>query len=183
MAKAKDVLLISPDAVKAATNINYNVSDSEVSSAIRSAQDTYLVELIGEGLLNRLKELVFNAIKDNEDNIDDAENEAYSTLLEDYVQPYLCAKSQVEICVPVSFKIRNIGVTADYDTNIAQAQLSNVNHIRDYYETQSVDKGNKLSRFLASNKASYAELEGVIECGCSEPKLGYLKANTGLFID
>ena len=98
--KYKNIYLVSPDDVKAASNINYNVDDNDVSSAIRTSQDIYLRDIIGDKLLEALQEMV------SAGTIDNPENSAYLTLLDDYVSEYLTFKACVEICVPISLKIK-----------------------------------------------------------------------------
>ena len=169
------IFLISPDDVKAASNINYNVDDGDVSSAIRTSQNIYLRDIIGDYLLERLQDMVADG------SIEDPENAAYLTLLDDYVSEYLALKACVEVCVPISFKIRNIGISQDYDSNIQAAQLQNIAEIANYYETQSIDKANRIIDFLVENRNAFPELH--IHCGCGK-KAPCLKkkANTNIWL-
>lgn len=177
----RNVMLVSPDKVKTDTFVNYNLSDSIVGEAIRIAQNTYLREIIGDGLLYHLKELVYNAIKGLEDNIDDPGNAIYADLLDNYIEPYLQKRSQVEVLRPVSFDTRNIGVSAKYDTNIAQATMQNVEKMEDYYKTLSVDAENRLKGYLKANRESFPEIVAGCSCGANTPDMR-LSINTGLWL-
>lgn len=170
------VFLISPDDVKAKSQINYNVDDGTVGTAIRDAQSIYLREIIGDKLLERLQEMVVD------DSIDAEENAAYLDLLDNYITEFLSYKANVEICMPISMKIRNIGVSQDSDTNITAAQLNNIEHVRDYYETQACDKANRMICFLLENKKAFPELENC-GCGhgCKSPNLNK-QVNTNLWL-
>lgn len=167
------IYLVSPEDVKAASNINYNVDDGDVASAIRTSQNIYLRDIIGDYLLERLQEMVGDGSL--------SANTAYEELLDKYVTEYLTYKACVELCVPISLKLRNIGVSQDYDSNIQAAQLKNIAELADYYETQAIDKANRLIDFLVANRAAFPELH--IQCGCGR-KAPCLKkkANTQLYI-
>ena len=166
------IYLVSPDDVKAASNINYNVDDGDVASAIRTAQNIYLRDIIGDNLLEAVQGMVSgNTLSDNP---------AYETLLDDYISEYLTYKACVEMCIPISFKLRNIGVSQDYDTNIQAAQIRNIAEVADYYETQAIDKANRMIDFLLDNRDAFPELD--VHCVCGhEPDLRK-KANTNLYL-
>lgn len=167
------IYLVSPDDVKAASNINYNVDDGDVASAIRTAQNIYLRDIIGDNLLNALQEMVSGGTLE--------ENPAYEELLNDYISEYLTYKACVEITVPISLKIRNIGVSQDYDTNVQAAQLRNIAEIADYYETQAIDKANRMIDFIIKNRAAFPEIDTVCTCGQEPPHL-QKRANTNLYL-
>lgn len=182
MADYKEVLLIAPGAIKTVTNINYNVSDATISSTIREVQNVYLREIVGTMLLDKIKMLEYNAIVGEADNIDTAENEAYKTLLTDYIKPYLAAKTQLDILVPISFDIRNIGAgNGKNDINIAQTNIQNVNYMRATYKTEACDKANRLVEFLENNKETYPELKGC-PCKGKDNMMGERFVNTGLWV-
>lgn len=169
------IFLVSPDDVKAASNINYNVNDEDVSSAIRTSQNIYLRDIIGDNLLEAIQEKVADG------SIDEPENAAYLTLLDDYVSEYLTYQACVEITVPISLKIRNIGISQDYDTNITASALQNIAELADFYRTQAIDKANRLIDFLVANNAAFPEIGAPCACGQNPPHLKK-KANTQLYL-
>ena len=169
------IYLVSPDDVKAASNINYNVDDGDTASAIRTAQNIYLRDIIGDHLLESLQEMV------SAGTINDNSNAAYLELLDNYVSEFLTYKACVEICVPISLKIRNIGISQDYDSNIQASQLSNIAELANYYETQACDKANRMIDFLVANRSAFPELDIRCSCGQHAPCLKK-KANTNLYL-
>ena len=167
------IYLVSPDDVKAASNINYNVDDGDVASAIRTSQNIYLRDIIGDNLLESLQEMVSGGTL--------SANTAYEELLDNYVTEYLIYKACVEICVPISLKLRNIGISQDYDSNIQASQLSNIAELANYYETQACDKANRMIDFLVANRSAFPELDIRCSCGQHAPCLKK-KANTNLYL-
>ena len=77
-----DVMLISPDTIKAMGEIDQNVDDGVIGASIRAAQNIYVQTVIGTNLLNRLQELVYNAITGKRENINDPKNAHYKALLD-----------------------------------------------------------------------------------------------------
>ena len=170
--------LIDTDSVKAASLVNYNVEDEAVGYAIRESQDVYLREILGNALLEKCVELASSG------TIDEEGYEAYGELVDKYIYQYLVAKSQEQILIPISFKIRNIGVSQDSDTNVTSQQLQTVIDLQNYWKTISIDRGNRLKCFLRENKAAFPELEtGSCICGACDngPDLK-LEANCNLNI-
>lgn len=171
----RNIFFVSPDDVKASSQVNYNVDEGVLAAAIRESQKVYLKDLIGKRLLESLQD----KIEDN--TIDDEENAQYKELLDDYIFDYLVAQSQVCTIAEISLKIRNIGLSQDYDANIQTATVNGIEYARDYYETQAVNYWNRIVCFLRENKKAFPELE---ECGCRDCDKPHLiiRVNTGLQI-
>lgn len=166
--------LISPDDVKAASNVNLNIDDGDCAAAIRTAQNIYLRDIIGDNLLEALIEMASGG------TIEESGNTAYKELLDTYVFEFLAYRAMVDILIPISFRIRNIGISQDYDSNIAAAQLQNIFEVEDWYRTQAIDKANRMIDFLLTNKDAFPELG--IRCACGhEPNLKK-RANTQLYL-
>lgn len=182
--KVKDILLEAPDDIKAATYINNNVDDKEISAALRETQDSFLVKILGTNLYNRLKLLVFNAIEGNEDNIDSPENASYKELLDDYVQPYIEAKIQAVLPLPETFKTRNLGVTKASDDNVQTAGIDDIAFVQRRYNTIADHRATNLSFYLCNNQENFPEL-AMPDCKCGlfyPPILGKRFSNTALWL-
>lgn len=175
-------MLICPDDVKAISQVNYNVNDDTIGYAIRTAQDIYLEDLIGTLLYHRLQELVYNSVAGLEDNIDEAENTEYAILLDEYVTPYLVAKTAVECLMPLTFKVRNIGVSKNSDTNIQSAQLQELQYVLTYNNTQVAEYATRLSSYLCENKSLFPELDVKGSCCGKKARIGRRYANNPLFL-
>lgn len=165
MDKVKRTFFISPDDIKGSGYVNYNLSDDLLGKAIRETQEVHLQAIIGSNLYYRLQELVFNAIQDSGDTIDDEGFEAYKELLDDYVQPYLEEKTQAVLCVPATYKLRNFGVAKNSDTNIESPSLRDVMALQKRFNTSSAKYATRLSMWLCANKDAFPELSET-SCGC-----------------
>ena len=165
MDKVKRTFFISPDDIKGSSYVNYNLSDDLLGKAIRETQEVHLQAIIGSNLYYRLQELVFNAIQDSGDTIDDEGFEAYKELLDDYVQPYLEEKTQAVLCVPATYKLRNFGVAKNSDTNIESPSLRDVMALQKRFNTSSSKYATRLSMWLCANKDAFPELSET-SCGC-----------------
>lgn len=172
-----NTMLISASKVKSYGLLNLNVDDSVVSSAIRIAQNVYLVDVIGVDLVHRLQQLVYNKIKGQPDTIDDSGNTAYKTLLDEYVTDVLAYKTASETVVPNTLKQRNFGTVQNADTNVRDASVSDARYLRDYLETSFNHYLNRMSEFLCENKGAFPEY--TFDCGC-EPNVKY--GNIGLWL-
>lgn len=153
----RNVMLISPDTVKANGDINYNLDDNTIGASIRAVQFVYLQDVIGIDLVQKLQVLVYNKIKGFEDNIDDAENSHYKTLLEDFVKDAMTYKVCSEICVRNALKIRNAGVVQTNDTNVVNVSLKDVKYLTQTYDTYWNSAVNRMVEFLNNNKQSFPE--------------------------
>ena len=181
MENSRLVMLISPNEVKAIGQVNYNVNDDTIGYAIRTAQDIYLEDLIGTLLYHRLQELVYNAVSGLEDNIDEAENAEYAILLDEYVEPYLIAKTTVECLLPLTYKVRNVGVTKNTDSNILASQLQELQYVLNYNNTQVAHYATRLSKYLCENKSLFPELNVKGNCCGKKARIGREYANNAIF--
>lgn len=179
MSEYKKVMLISPDDVKSTGNINYNVDDEVIGAAIRTAQNIYLTDVLSSELVEKLQQLIFNSIEEVEDNIEDAQNAYYKTLLDDYIKDALSYKATAEICVRISLKIRNMGVVQNSDTNVNAVGLDDIKYLRDTFNGYWESSVNKMYKYLKKNKKAFPEFIG---CGCDKINIKAKFGNTGLFL-
>lgn len=181
MKEYNKIMLISPSEIKATENVNYNTSDETIGYSIRTAQDTYLQEIIGTALYDKIRLLVFNSINHIEDNIDDAENAEYAILLDDYISPYLASKTMVELLMPISYKVRNVGVSKNSDININSASDNELKYLLNMYEVRVANYATKLSQYLCRNKELFPELDDCPSCG-QKALIGYKFQPTRLYL-
>lgn len=177
-----NVIFIGTGDVKNITIVNSNVSDEFVGYAIRDTQNIDLQSIIGTSLMDKLKELVYNKIKGLENSISDDENVAYNDLMEEFVKPYLTHKSVVNVLIPISFKVRNMGVIKTNDTNIQNAEFDEIKYLMKYYEQQAAFYETRLSKFLCTHRDAYPELEMDVEAWMSKPLIGKNFAPTELWL-
>ena len=182
MTEYKNTMLISPNTIKNMALVNLNVDDTVLAASIRVAQNIYVRDIIGTNLINTLQELVYNKIKGLEPSIDDEDKAQYKELLDDYLKDLLAYKTVAECCRRISYKIRNVGVAQNSDTNINASDLTAIKELKAEYETYFNDAANRLIDFLNANKGAFPEVEGGCVCGNTLPNLNAKYGNCGLFL-
>lgn len=148
----KNVLLISENYLKSETVLDLNVSGNYIQTAIKLAQSIDLQQTIGTELLRSLQRKVFDK------TIDDAENEKYKELLDDYIQPFLSFFVLKEIIVPVSYKIGNFGVGQTDDEKLSHSESKNINSLKSYYDHKANFFKERLQDYLIGNRLEFEEL-------------------------
>ena len=177
MTEYKNTMLISPKRVKESGDLNLNVDEAMIGASIRTAQQVYMVDVVGSDLVEKLQQLVFNKISGVNDNIDSEENIAYKTLLDEYMTPALISKTVVDIALRISLKIRNMGVVQNSDMNVNRASIDDIKYLQNYEETMYNHYLNIMAEFLCDNKEAIPESS--FNCGC-KPKTKF--ANTNLWL-
>lgn len=176
----RNTLLISARELKNAnTLISNNLDDNYLSSTIITCQEVYLEQITGTALYHRLQELVYNQITNAPDALNDPTNSEYKILLEDYVKPFLKARALVDVLYNAAFKIRNMGVMKSSDTNLQNADMSDIKYLEKQYLTYVDEYSQRLSKYLCSNKELFTELSADIPSYFDEPSLGNEYANSG----
>ena len=174
----RNTLLISARELKNAnTLISNNVDDNYLSSTIITCQEVYLEQITGTALYHRLQELVYNQITNAPDALNDAENKDYKILLEDMIKPYLKARATVDVLYPITYKIRNMGVMKSSDTNLQNADMSDIKYLEKQYNTYVAEYEQRLSKYLCANKEKFEELAADVPSYFDQPSLGKDYAN------
>lgn len=174
----RNTLLISVKELKSnGTLFSNNVDDGYLNSTIITCQEVYLEQVTGTALYHKLQMLVYNQITGQEDGIYSPGNEDYRELLEEMVKPYLKARATVDILYPVSYKIRNMGVMKSSDTNLQNADMSDIKYLEKQYLTYVAEYEQRLSKYLCDNKELFPELEADVPAYFDKPSLGKDYAN------
>jgi len=160
------VYLISEQTLKAEGLINDNVGIEFLIPVIELSQNIHLQELIGTKLLNRICSLVETG---------DIETEtAYKTLLDAYITPYLEWTVVSLIQLPISFKMRNMGVVQTNDEHLFNTSLKDTQVLEQYYANKATFYALRLSKYLKANTQLYPEY-----CQCDD--CSDFKANPNTF--
>ena len=176
----RNTLLISAKELKNAnTLISANLDDNYLSATIVTCQEVYLEQITGTALYHRLQELVYNQITNAPDALNDPENEDYKILLEDMVKPFLKARALVDVLYNAAFKIRNMGVMKSSDTNLQNADMSDIKYLEKQYLTYVAEYEQRLSKYLCANQDKFEELAADIPAYFDQPSLGKEYANDG----
>lgn len=178
MANYRKTLLISAAELKNAnTLISNNVDDNYLSATIITVQEVYLEQVTGTALYHRLQELVYNQITNAPDGIYAEGNEDYRELLDEYIKPYLKARATTDVLYPIAYKIRNMGVMKNSDTNLQPADISDIKYLEKQYNTYTSDYEQRLSKYLCANREKFEELDADIPAYFDQPSLGKDYAN------
>jgi hypothetical protein len=145
------VLFISEERLKDATTIGLNVSVDLLSPYIKQAQKLYLETKLGTDLTNHLKDLIVAG------TVNDAGNEAYATLLNDYIAEVLPSYC-LWMAVPfLRYKIENGNIyskTSETGTALtteeAQQLRNEVLNTAEYYMERMVD-------YIRNNTSSFPQ--------------------------
>ena len=167
------VLLTSEEFVKETSNISDNLAGKYLLPAIREAQEINLRGILGDALLAKLKELV------DEGDIKAPGNEAYARLVNE-CQYFLAYQTIAGLPYKISYKLANVGVAKNSDTNVQPCTPEEVSTITGYYQGKADYYANLLQRFLLANSRSYPEL---CENDCYRIKSNlYSAASCGLWL-
>lgn len=168
-----EILLTSEAFVKSVSNISDNLSGKFILTAIREAQELKLRGILGDCLLDRLKELV------EDEEIDADDNAAYKDLL-GHCQYYLTYTAIVEITNKVSYKIANMGVTKTSDDNVNNATPEEIARQQYYYQAKADSCAFILQGWLLEHRDAFEELK---ECDCKRIRANlYSAATCGIWL-
>lgn len=178
-----NILLVSPAELKQESLINQNVEEKVLNVIVQTAQEIYLCKIIGTPLYRRLQELVYNKLHEGDgnegDKIDGTGFETYNELLENYVKPYLKYKAVEQFTVENSFKMRNVGVVRNADTNVSYVDLDSIRFLQHHYSTYVAEYEDRLSKFICANKEMLPEVSAEIASYLEPAQVGETFANTG----
>jgi hypothetical protein len=145
------VLFISEERLKDATTIGLNVDPALLLPYIKQAQKLYIETKLGTDLNNHLKDLIVAG------TVNDAGNEAYATLLNDYIAEVLPSYC-LWMAVPfLRYKIENGNIyskTSETGTALtteeAQQLRNEVLNTAEYYMERMVD-------YIRNNTSSFPQ--------------------------
>jgi hypothetical protein len=135
------IRLITTEELKQDGFINRNLEDEYLLSAIDESQDIFLREIIGDSLYETLQNKV------SEESIEGV----YQTLLESYVKIYLKYKVLALLCVPLTYKLRNIGIAQQFSNEVNTTTLTDTKYLQNYYDGKADFYANRLTKFLQTN--------------------------------
>lgn len=148
------VYFISSEWIRSHSNIEQNISDKFLISAIRETQTINLQSIIGSSLYNSLYEKVEN------DNVS-----GYYKVLLEQIQYFMLYQTLANICIIVSYKTGNTGIvtTSDSLNGVNNASLSEVFKIQAHYQSRADFYQARIEDFMREYKDEFPELT----CGCT----------------
>ena len=170
-----NIFLISEDTIKSESYINDNLDSSLLLPSIQVAQDMHLQPLIGTNLYKKLMDLVRTGEINNESNV------LYKTLMDEYIKPFLLYAVQMDIQIPLSYKMRNTGIIQSNNEHTNNTYLTELQSLKSYYEQKMNFYGLRMSGWLNANSSSIKEYNTAKDC--SELPSDSGAYNTGILLD
>ena len=168
-----DILLTSANYVRAVTSVSDNLDGNYLLPAIWEAQELRLRSVLGDCLLDRLKEIVAA------DAQEDPENAAYKALL-DKCQRLLAYTTVVEVIPKVSWKVGNFGLSRSTDENLREASGDEIDKAMQAWQDKADVWCKEVQRFCIENAAAFPELRA---CDCDRMRANlYSVASCGWWL-
>lgn len=146
-----NVMLISSEYIKNYSNIDDNMPEKLFKPAILNAQERSLREILGDRLINKIKDVV------EEGEIDTVANRKYKNLLIQ-CQPFLCYTVLAEIIVFTAAKISPAGIEQVSDERMNPLAMEDVFQLQNYYQKKADFECMKLQEYVYNNRTLYPEL-------------------------
>ena len=169
----KEMLLSSETFIKSVTNISDNLAGKYILPSLREAQEIGLRGILGDKLLDKLKDLKKDGLLPTE------AGGVYETLV-NRCQYYLAYATIVEVVNRVSYKIANFGVVKSTDQNLQVATQDEIAKQQYFYQAKADNYCLDLQHFLLDNRADYPELTSAC-CHHIESNL-HSAATCGIFL-
>lgn len=141
-----NTMIITPDEVRTLSNISDNVNSKVLAAAIRTVQDDELMLIVGEPLLEKLKD-----VKEN------GGQEIYTNIIE-RSKMFIINKVIAELIVMINYKIDNAGLIQTADDNIECLGIDDTMTLKGYYDSRADHYAHLLQNFLIENLSSIPEL-------------------------
>ena len=145
------VLFISEQKLKDSTAINLNVDVDLLSPFVREAQKLYVETVLGTDLTQKIKDLITAG------TIGNVGNEAYKTLVDEYVGDMLPGYSLYHAFPYLRFRVENGGVfTHDSETGTALS-TEEAQHFREEVLNTASYYRERLIDYIRNNISSFPE--------------------------
>lgn len=141
-----NTMIITPDEVRTLSNISDNVNSKVLAAAIRTVQDDELMLIVGEPLLEKLKD-----VKEN------GGSEIYTNIIE-RSRMFIINKVIAELIVMINYKIDNAGLIQTSDDNIECLGIDDTLTLKGYYDSRADHYAHLLQNFLIENLSRIPEL-------------------------
>lgn len=145
------VLFISEQKLKDSTAINLNVDDNLLLFGVREAQKLYVETALGTDLTQKLKDLITAG------TIGNAGNEAYKTLVDDYIGDMLGGYSLYHILPYLRFKVENGNIYSKTSETGNPLTTEEAQHLREEILNTASYYRERLIDYVRNNTSSFPE--------------------------
>ena len=166
----KNTMIITPDEVRTLSNISDNVNSKVLAAAIRTVQDDELMLIVGEPLLDKLKDVKENGgpeisrdVKSSDGTLLTPDQKApagrsiYTEIIEK-AKMFIINKVIAELIVMINYKIDNAGLIQTSDDNIECLGIDDTLTLKGYYDNRADHYAHLLQNFLIENLSRIPEL-------------------------
>ena len=152
-----NTMIITPDEVRMLSNISDNVNSKVLAAAIRTVQDDELMLIVGEPLLDKLKEVKENGGSEIPSNVKSDGRSIYTEVIEK-ARMFIINKVIAELIVMINYKIDNAGLIQTADDNIECLGIDDTLTLKGYYDSRADHYAHLLQNFLIENLSRIPEL-------------------------
>ena len=153
-----NTMIITPDEVRTLSNISDNVNSKVLAAAIRTVQDDELMLIVGEPLLDKLKDVKENGGSEiTPDQKAPAGRSIYTEVIEK-ARMFIINKVIAELIVMINYKIDNAGLIQTADDNIECLGIDDTLTLKGYYDSRADHYAHLLQNFLIENLSRIPEL-------------------------
>jgi hypothetical protein len=145
----KDTVFISVETLKERTGLHANVDPKLVISEIMTAQDMYILPLLGTALYVKLQ----NDIEGS------GTTGNYTTLVNDYITNALVYYTMAELPMPLTIQFYNKGLIRKTSENTDNPDMKDLIMIADRYRTRAEFYAQRLVEYLKANHTLFAEYD------------------------
>lgn len=139
------ILLVSEEKIKAFTSINDNIDSSLLVTNIQISQDIGLQTILGTQFFNEIKDKAQAGTL----------NTAETTLLQDYIQPYLIQRAYYE-CIPTLYmRVMNKSITIGNTEQGSAVSAGDMKYLRNTIQNRYEFYGQRLIDFIKDNPNDY----------------------------
>lgn len=146
------ILYISTSKLKKDTTIGSAVDDNIISPCIKIAQERYILPILGTKLSQKLDALILAG------EVDDAGNEVYKTILNDYIQPSLVQFTFCEVAVFLRIRFSNNSITIPSSEQGSAASIADIKMLIDRSKAQATWHAERLINYLFTNTATIPQM-------------------------
>lgn len=147
----KEILLVSEKFIKDQTDLSDNISSKFLLPAIREAQEINLRSILGDKLLDSLKNAAL-------EGLDLSKNAKWKSLVVN-VQYFLTYQTLSNILLLVAVKVDNLGVSRATDDNIEAVDFQDLYSMKGYWQSKADWYAKRLQNYILKNRSLYPELD------------------------
>ena len=145
------VLFISEDKLKDSTAINLNVDNEIILPYLRQSQKLYVETKLGTDLNNKLKDLIVAG------TVGAVGNEAYKTLLDDYIGDML-PNWALYHCIPfLRFKVENGNIYSKTSETGTALSTEEAQHLREEIRNTAEYYTERMIDYICNNNSLFPE--------------------------